>query len=152
MAYAAIRSMMLINGGAAVAILAFIGALVSRADLTSIRDLAGSLVWFAYGVVLCGLAYGAAYLALMGATRHFGQYEKSWSHPWVQSNRNGWHYFSVLFEWFAMAATVASLAMFVLGVLDVRNAVNQIKTISSNSRQSASEIPHSLNDTRNLSK
>lgn len=126
-ANAALRFAMLINGGASVAILAFIGALAARADLASVRDLAGTLVWFAYGIVACGVAYAAVYLSLMGATRHLNEHEKSWSHPWVHSKNERWHYLSVAFEWLAMIATVTSLGMFVIGVLDVRDAVNLLK-------------------------
>jgi hypothetical protein len=125
-ANSAIRFTVVINGGAAVSILAFIGALVSKVDLDSIRNLASTLVWFAYGIVSCGVAYSAAYIALMSATRHFTKYSKSWSHPWAQPKHYVWHYVSTSFEVIAMIATVCSLAMFVIGVLDVRNAINSV--------------------------
>jgi hypothetical protein len=53
----AIRTVMLINGGAAVAVLAFIGALVREGGV-SVKEIAGvstSLLWFGGGVAAAAL-------------------------------------------------------------------------------------------------
>lgn len=58
----AIRSMILINGGASVAILAFLGHLAST-NTGAIPAFAGCLVPFAAGTLLGGLVSGGTYLA-----------------------------------------------------------------------------------------
>ena len=59
----AIRTAVLINGGAAVAVLAFLGGLAGQ-GIISVRDLgriANSLLWFGGGVFLGGLGLALAY-------------------------------------------------------------------------------------------
>jgi hypothetical protein len=65
----ALRYVLLINGGAAVAVLGFIGALVGRVALSGvilpkIADAASSLTWFGAGVAAAALAMGFAYLRI----------------------------------------------------------------------------------------
>jgi hypothetical protein len=59
----AIRTVMLINGGAAVAVLAFIGALVRDEGVTikQISGVSGSLLWFAGGVAMAVWAMALSY-------------------------------------------------------------------------------------------
>ena len=59
-AYLALRTAMLINGGAAISVLAFIGGLASRGgiSLQAITQTAGTLIWFAAGVALATLSMG----------------------------------------------------------------------------------------------
>src|SRR5664279_3937789 len=63
----ALRTLMLINGGAAVAMLAFIGGLTSKGTIVigKFGTVADSLTWFAVGVACAaagtGLAYGTHY-------------------------------------------------------------------------------------------
>ena len=61
---AALRAAMLINGGAAVSVLAFIGGLAaqSRIKLDQLNMVANSLGWFAGGVAAAAAAMGCAYL------------------------------------------------------------------------------------------
>ena len=49
----------LINGGAAVAILAYLGNVAGK---TAVPDMRGAMLPFLAGVVLCGLGWSAAYL------------------------------------------------------------------------------------------
>ena len=59
----ALRTAMLINGGAAISVLAFIGGLASRdkVSLQAITQTAATLVWFATGVAVATLSMGLAY-------------------------------------------------------------------------------------------
>ncbi|MEX0802462.1 MAG: hypothetical protein WD688_03970 [Candidatus Binatia bacterium] len=59
----ALKSAILINGGAAVALLAFIGH-VWKPDMSSpLKELAGPLVWFVAGVLLDAMAAGLTYVS-----------------------------------------------------------------------------------------
>src|SRR5437016_8648142 len=54
----AIKTLMLVNGGAAVSVLAFIGGLVGQGRVTSkqMTDVSSSLLWFVAGVALAAVA------------------------------------------------------------------------------------------------
>ena len=57
-----LRACMLINAGACIALLAFIGNLASSADTRLfIPQLAGVMLWFVIGVLVVSIAYGATY-------------------------------------------------------------------------------------------
>jgi hypothetical protein len=60
----ALRIILLINGGAAVSVLAFVGSLASkdRVTTTQLYAMAGSLVWFAFGVASSALSAFFSYL------------------------------------------------------------------------------------------
>ncbi len=59
----ALKSAILINGGAAVALLAFIGHLWRPDTVGALRLLAASLVWFVAGVLLDAVSAGSTYLS-----------------------------------------------------------------------------------------
>ncbi len=66
--------MMLINGGAAVALLAFLGNLITRSGAsTNVVAFAGSMRTFVVGVFLAALAYATTYLSQL-----FYDGEKDW--------------------------------------------------------------------------
>jgi len=58
---AAIKSSLLINGGAAVALLAFVGKIWGPESKAQIQDLSCSLIIFVMGVAFSAMAMGAAY-------------------------------------------------------------------------------------------
>jgi hypothetical protein len=61
---AVLRNCLLINGGAAVAILAFVGAVISKGAESHkiIGDIAGGLTYFAWGVIASVVALGLSYI------------------------------------------------------------------------------------------
>lgn len=65
----AIKACILINGGAAGALLVFMGHLATARDNQAIRDLAGSLGWFLGGLVAAILAHGMAYASHLNLFR-----------------------------------------------------------------------------------
>ncbi|WP_136477131.1 hypothetical protein [Pseudomonas sp. DG56-2] len=73
----AIKSALLINGGAAVAFLAFLGAAWSRFTGASIRALlASSLEHFVWGVMLTGLGAAVAYVCQAAFGDEFGPHSQ----------------------------------------------------------------------------
>ena len=59
-AVAALQMLVLLNGGAIVALLAYLGQLSSRSDLAG--RVATPLAWFVAGLILAGLAFIGAYV------------------------------------------------------------------------------------------
>jgi hypothetical protein len=69
-----LKSIMLINGGAAVALLAFLGNLITRSgSSTNIVAFAGSMSMFVVGVFLAAVAYATTYFSQL-----FYGGEKKW--------------------------------------------------------------------------
>lgn len=126
-----LRTAVLINGGAAISVLAFIGGLVGqgRIPITQLDDIAGSLIWFAWGVLSAtasmGLSYATLHLTLAMQLSH-----KITSQPplvesgpmtkWWKLARHAVHILAVL-------AGVASLILFIVGMFDVKNAITSFK-------------------------
>jgi hypothetical protein len=84
----AIKIAFLINGGAAVAILAFIAGLASRSGISfvEIKPVTRSLYWFAAGVVLAGIISACAYLANGLVSASYFSKDKIWTSPYVADN------------------------------------------------------------------
>lgn len=122
-----LRTAMLINGGAAISVLAFIGGLASRdkVSLAAITQTAGTLVWFASGVAVATLSMGLAYFTnLCVAGSGFSQLW-TFQHPFLQDTDKSRAYRRVaeIFRWLAVAGAVASLVLFICGMLAVKSAV-----------------------------
>jgi hypothetical protein len=116
----ALRMSLLINGGAAVALLTFVGSLEAKQKVA----IANSLVWFAAGVVLAVLAIAAAYFTHFFLAEQVNSTIRTWTHPYLQPGQKTQTYanWSLFFRIVAVVLGLASAAMFVCGVLAVRSA------------------------------
>lgn len=127
----AIRLAVLINGGAAVAVLGFIGALASQgrlklgADLVSVSS---SLTWFAIGVALATLAMGFSYFTNYGLAAHASNQKKNWERPLYEETpaSKRWKCFAIFFQLLAIVAAFGSVGLFVAGMLAVKNAITHL--------------------------
>jgi len=123
----AIKTVMLINGGAAVSVLAFIGGLVGQGRVTvkQMTDVSGSLLWFAAGVALAALALAFSYLTNFGHVNLGRSRIHIWQHPYVIDGptTNRWWCWSVIFLIGAIAIAFLSLGAFVVGMIDVRASI-----------------------------
>jgi hypothetical protein len=127
-----LRTAMLINGGAAISVLAFIGGLASRdkVSLAAITQTAATLVWFASGVAVATLSMGLAYFTnLCVAGSGFSQL-KTFQHPYLQETNKSRTYKRTgeFFRWLAVVGAVASLVLFICGMLAVKSAVGSLAT------------------------
>jgi hypothetical protein len=57
----ALKALLLINGGAAVAVLAYLGNLASRSSSVHLPNIKSALMWFAGGVLATALTFITAY-------------------------------------------------------------------------------------------
>ena len=124
-----IRALLLINGGAAIALLAFIGQLVSRETSQSVLKLSevtAPLTWFAWGVsaAVCSVAF--AYLTNFSTASSSVSKSRSYVHPYVEDNPTSkrWTMATWFFQFHAMAAAAISLGFFIYGMLEVREAIS----------------------------
>jgi hypothetical protein len=117
----ALKLSMLINGGAAVALLTFIGKLPKEQQ----HAVADTLVWFASGVALAVAAIAASYftdyfMAAIAVSRM-----RTYEHPYVTDGpkTNRFRKLNLAFHILAVGAGLASLGAFVCGTFDVRAAL-----------------------------
>jgi hypothetical protein len=120
---ASIRFTAIINGVAAVAVLAVVVAIVvSRNSLgiSQANSLTGPLMLFAFGIACSGLAYAFAYADRRLAAKHLAHLGPPFRNP-EDYNR--------VFEALAVVAAVASVVLFLLGVNDVRTALTTLGSL-----------------------
>jgi hypothetical protein len=119
----ALRMSLLINGGAAIALLTFIGNLGKDKKL-----FADTLVWFASGVALAVSALALSYFTNLFTAGMAGSRLRTWQHPYIQPGPTTSRY--TILRWvFHVAAILfglASLAAFVCGMLRVRDALTHL--------------------------
>ncbi len=104
MGQAAMKAAMLINGGAVVAMLAFVGNVIKSVGSTLLSSLAWSMAFFCGGVLLAALAFGCAYRSgfsnILEIQSNQTKLEKT--HKWIK---------------LAVACTILSLICFSMGVV-----------------------------------
>lgn len=127
----AIKMALLINGGAAVAMLTFLGNLVEPTSSPlkpQIKDLANSLSWFASGVGTGALSATFAYFANYFAAEQFGSVAKFWDHPFVRETAAApyWYRCRLVAQWLATICGVASAILFIIGILQVKDAIGRL--------------------------
>jgi hypothetical protein len=118
----AIKSLIAINGGAAVALLAFLGNMLTKPQPTgtgqastsgpSIQSqLATAMAWFVFGVFLIGAVSAVRYL-------------NAWAHLIGRSRQSrGWVRAADAFNYLAIVLGLASLAVFLVGGWKSYNAL-----------------------------
>ena len=131
------QACLLINGGAAISVLAFIGGLASK-DVIGVSQLAAvadSLIPFAFGVVAAvagmALSYVVNYLTAVHTDSLIQRRERA---VFLGRLKAGLHVLTVL-------AGVASVVFFVRGVFAVRNSVEHIPPITHTQASSAKASP-----------
>ena len=124
---AALRASLLINGGAAISVLAFIGGLVSqnRVKLSQLGDISNSLMLFAFGVSCAVGGMALSYFTHYATIAHSNTFEKKWGHPYLvpgkHTRRNA--FIKAILHFTAIAVGLASIALFILGMLGVKNSI-----------------------------
>jgi hypothetical protein len=123
----AIKTVMLVNGGAAVSVLAFIGALVRQDGVTvkQVAGVSGSLLWFAGGVAVAILALALSYFANFCYVRKEASKTFIFEHPYIidGANTRWWHNMAYASHLGAIVWCFISWAAFVVGAVVVRDAI-----------------------------
>jgi hypothetical protein len=124
---AAIKTFILVNGGAAVSVLAFVGGLASKTNvsLAQLHALAGSLIWFASGVASAAVGAVFAYLTNYAYGEASTYRTREWEYPFLKDTPAsvGWRKAGVCFHIVGVVATLFSLGFFMWGMFCVRHAI-----------------------------
>jgi hypothetical protein len=126
---AALRAALLINGGAAVSVLAFVGGLASqnRIELEQLKDVANSLALFAFGVVAAVAGLALAYFTNLSAASYVGSRQHDLKRPFVGPGDAKILWLKSALHAAAAMAFVLSLVLFIYGMFEVKNAVLNFK-------------------------
>jgi hypothetical protein len=116
----ALRMVLLINGGAAVALLSFMGSLPKDQR----QAIASALVCFAWGVVAAALSLGLAYATNLFAVSITQSMTYWYEPPYVREGTRTalWKRLKFGFQIGAVLAGTGALVLFVMGMLRVKSA------------------------------
>ena len=129
----ALRYVLLINGGAAIAVLGFVGSLASQGRVSigpDLNELASTLTYFAAGVVLGALGMGTAYLTNFCAAGHASRLKKNWTGVLLEETDSSRKYsrFYIFFLILSVLFALSAVGAFSCGVLKVKDAVIHLKS------------------------
>jgi len=129
MALEAIRTAIIINGGAVIAIFAFLGSIFNSSEPATIAvkyALLGPAFLFAAGAVLSGVASGASYFSQILFSRAHEEYEMIWEHPYVKATTASESFRSWGDFWraIAVALVVFSYAALTFGLIKAHSAIS----------------------------
>lgn len=123
-----LRALIIINGGAAITVLAFIGQIVSSDKLkvsATLADVTTPIIWFAIGVALAVVGSGAAYFTNYSLAVRTSAMTHHYDRPYIRPTKKSkyWQIGAIVFQIIAVLAASASLGFFVYGMFEVQKAV-----------------------------
>jgi hypothetical protein len=125
-----LRTLVIVNGGAAIAVLTFLGGVASKdkIDFVKVGVVAGTLKWFALGVALAVSAMALAYLTHFATASITSSQIRAWEHPYVSAGPKTarWRRINLLFHISAMLVAFGSLALFLAGMFAASDAVTHL--------------------------
>jgi hypothetical protein len=129
-----IRTAALMNGGAAVVVLGFVGGLIGqgRVEVNQINTIAGSLMWFVYGVAAAVCSLGSAYIVNYCRRWQIDTLQETSAPPYFVSTAisDRWKQTTRLFQLIALIVGVLSLVFFVVGMWDLRDSIGELKPMN----------------------
>jgi hypothetical protein len=125
-----LRTLVVINGGAAIAVLTFLGGVASKekVDFAKVGVVADTLKWFAFGVALAVLAMALSYLTNFAMAAVASSMHRKWEHPYIAEGQRTtlWRRINLTFHICAMVAAFGSLALFLIGMFTASDAITHM--------------------------
>lgn len=124
----AIRALLLINGGAVVALLAFVGAIASSdvGNAVKIEELVTPIFSFAFGVGCAAIAALLAYIVNWMDADITNSVKFTWEHPYIVDTKAaaGLTYIRIVCHYLAFAAALLAIGAFFRGIVTVTHAIS----------------------------
>ncbi len=120
----AIKNLFLMNGGALVAMLAFISGIIGNSGgIYSLSQFAAPMMYFSFGLALATLSSGGAYLTNLSYSSSASFHAMTWEHPYLKSTPKSkkWVRIGVTFHIVSVVSALLSLALFIVGFWSVRS-------------------------------
>jgi hypothetical protein len=125
-----LRTLVVINGGAAIAVLTFLGGVAAKdkVDFAQVGLVAGTIKWVAFGVALAVLGMALAYLTHFATAFISASFLNNWEHPYVADGpkTNSWRRITRAFHIAAIFVAIASLVLFLIGMFTTSNAITHM--------------------------
>jgi hypothetical protein len=126
----AIRSALLVNGGAVVVILGFLGGVSGngKVDLARITAVTSTLTWFGLGVISAMSALVFAYVTNFVHSAIASAYDTNNTQPFIHENErtHKLRRMGIIANGAAFVFGIMSLMLFIIGIFFVQNAVAQL--------------------------
>lgn len=121
----AVRTLVLVNGGAVVAMLAFLAGVVGSKHTSAFDPVIGSLSFFAFGVFLGVLTAGLAYVVTYCQSASLGRMTHIWKHPYSEETRSSknWTRVANFSHVLALLSAMGSIVFFYLGIQTLSTAM-----------------------------
>jgi hypothetical protein len=125
-----LRTLVIINGGAAIAVLTFLGGVASKdkIDFVKVGVVADTLRWFALGVALAVFAMALSYFTHFAMASITSSQNRAWVHPYVSDGLKTarWRRINLAFHILAMLVAFGSLVLFLVGMFTASDAVTHL--------------------------
>jgi hypothetical protein len=125
-----LRTLVIINGGAAIAVLTFLGGLAGKekTGFGQVGVVAGSIKWFAFGVALAVFGIALAYLTNFASAGIASSQVNSWEHPYVTDGPKTkyWRRTNRSFHIAAIIVAIGSIVMFMVGMFSTSDAITHL--------------------------
>lgn len=126
-AQAAIRIVLILNGGAVIAVLAFVGSLAAKgtSQLPLLHEVISHSFWFVLGAASTGVVAALAYLTNVCYGASWAYLERAWAHPYLRNTRKAtwWGRAGLVFHILGLLGFLAGLGFFITGVSELRGAM-----------------------------
>lgn len=126
----ALRTLIVINGGAAVAILTFLGGVASKdkIDFSEVGAVADTIKYFAIGVALALAGMALSYFTNLFMAGVEGTKIKIWEHPFLQETPRSklMRKLNLVFHVAAFSASMASLVLFMVGMFAASDKITHL--------------------------
>jgi hypothetical protein len=126
----AIKIVLLVNSGAAVAVLAFVSTLAARREITlaAFKGITHSLYWFTGGIIVTAVASALAYVCNNAYAGYHFRRGKFFDHPYVRESGDSRFYLR-LGKWTNWAGVIlgfTGLGLFIRGVYVAAHAIEKL--------------------------
>ena len=132
----ALRTLLIINGGAAIALLAFIGNFApvlpgEYAGLPKIHPSITALMWFAFGVTASVMAMAFAYCTNYLYITASAKRTCNFKHPYVHDTDKSkmWGCIGIVTHITTVVLAVLSIIIFILGIYEVNEMINTFLSV-----------------------
>jgi hypothetical protein len=126
----ALRTLIVINGGAAVAVLTFLGGVASKdkIDFSKVGAVADTIKYFTIGVACALAAMALSYLTNYFMAAVEGTKKKIWEHPYLEHTRRSkrMRKLNIAFHAAAFGTALVSLVLFMIGMFAASDKITHL--------------------------
>jgi hypothetical protein len=126
----ALKTLVLINGGAAIAVLTFLGGVSAKQtiDFSKVGVVAATIKWFAFGVALAVAGMALSYLTSYTMAGAITNMKAIYERPFLVEGPKFkvWRRWNIGFHIVGLFVAIASLVFFLIGMFSASDAVKHL--------------------------